>query len=257
MDVGPTAPFTLRPTAPNGEAVLLLHGFTGSPWEVRPLGEALHARGYHVHAPLLPGHGVDPNGMVGVTDAAWLSAARESLRSLESHGPVFLAGLSMGALLSLVLAAEAPERVKALVLMAPVWRFKQLSGRALRRLRRLPLPLLYSQWKSKEASDIENEDAHRENPLMRKFPLARLLDLFRLQDLAREAAPRVRHPALVVAARQDHVIDLPGVHELVATLPHARLLVLERGFHILPRDNDRALLATEVVAFLDGLGGSH
>jgi carboxylesterase len=251
MDASPTAPFTLSPEAANGAAVLLLHGFTGSPWEVRPLGEALAARGYHVHAPLLPGHGTDPEGMLGVTDQQWLEASREALRGLSGHRTVFLAGLSMGALLSLVLAHEQPTAVRALALMAPVWRLKPLNGRLLRRLRNLPVPFLFDQWTTKERSDIEREEVHAQNPLLKRYPLARLRDLFRVQDLARAAAPSVRQPALVVAARQDHVVDFPGVHELVRALPDARLLVLERGFHILPRDHDRALLATEVTAFFD------
>lgn len=253
MDASPTAPFTLRPPVENGASVLLLHGFSGSPWEVRPLGEALAARGYRVHAPLLPGHGTDPLAMVGISEAQWQQATRAALEELPRGGPVFLAGLSMGALLSLLLAREEPERVKALVLMAPVWRLRPLSGRILRRLRNLPVPLVWDHWTTKERSDLESEEAHRENPLLKKYPVARLRDLFRLQDLARAAAPLVRQPALVVAARQDHVVDFKGVQELVQALPSARLLVLERGFHILPRDHDRALLATEVAGFLDAL----
>jgi carboxylesterase len=251
MDASPTAPFTLRPKASNGAAVLMLHGFTGSPWEVRPLGEALFARGYHVHAPLLPGHGTDPQGMVGVSERQWLEAAREGLRALPEGHTVFLAGLSMGALLSLVLAREEPEAVKALVLMAPVWRLKPWNGRLLRALRKVPVPFVFDQWTSKERSDIEREEAHQENPILKRYPLARLLDLFRVQDLARAAAPMVRQPALVVAARQDHVVDFPGVQQLVRALPNGQLLVLERGFHILPRDHDRALLVSEASQFFD------
>lgn len=252
MDASPTAPFTLRPKTANGATVLLFHGFTGSPWEVRPLGDALVARGYQVHAPLFPGHGLDPQGMVGVSEKQWLEAAREALRGVKGSGPVFLAGLSMGALVSLVLAHEEPDAVKGLVLMAPALKLKPLNGRLLRRIRNLPVPFVFEHWTTKERSDIENEEAHAENPILKKYPVARLKDVFRLQDLARAAAPSVRQQALVVAARQDHVVELASVQELARMMPSAKLLVLERGFHILPRDHDRALLATEVAAFLDG-----
>jgi carboxylesterase len=56
-------------------AVLVLHGLTGSPWEVRPLGEALAARGFHVEAPLLPGHAGAPEALGFVTWRYYLSRA--------------------------------------------------------------------------------------------------------------------------------------------------------------------------------------
>ena len=69
VDASSTAPFRLEPGNQHHAraAVLLLHGFTGSPWEVRPLGESLAARGFHVLAPQLPGHGTTPEAMLYVT----------------------------------------------------------------------------------------------------------------------------------------------------------------------------------------------
>lgn len=43
--------------------VLLLHGYTGSPPEMRQIGDDLHARGCTVSAPLLPGHGATPEAL--------------------------------------------------------------------------------------------------------------------------------------------------------------------------------------------------
>lgn len=251
MDADPTAPFTLVPELPNGAGVLLLHGFTGSPWEVRPLGDALWARGYRVHAPCLPGHGRVPEAMLHVSHRDWTQAAFAALDALPAGAPTFVAGLSMGALLAVLLAAARPDRVRAAVLMAPVWRLNPLGGRLLRASRRLPLPLLRRRWVTKKASDLEDAQASLENPLLPRYPVARLFDLFELQDAARAAAPRVSQPALVVAAAHDHVVDMAGVRELLAALPRGRLVLLQQGFHVLPRDKDRALLCDEVAAFLD------
>jgi pimeloyl-ACP methyl ester carboxylesterase len=87
--------------------------------------------------------------------------------------------------------------------------------------------------------------------VLARYPVGRLFDLFTLQDVAWSVVPLVKTPALVVAAVHDHVIALDGVRELHAALPGARLLELQRGFHILPRDTDRALLAAEVAEFLE------
>lgn len=254
MDEAKTASFTLGP--PRGEAtvaVLLLHGFTGSPWEVRPLGESLAARGFHVHAIRLPGHGLGPEAMAWVTWRDWERAAEQALEQLQGFAHVFVAGLSMGALLGMLLAARHPDRVSGLALMAPVWKLRPLDGRVLRRLRWLPIADWTGLWVSKTTTDIEDDAARADAPILPRYPLARLYDLFTIQDHARAVVAQVRCPALVAAAEQDHVVDFQSVERLVRALPQARLLTLRRGFHILPRDNDRALLADAVAGFFDGL----
>ncbi|MBS1149265.1 MAG: alpha/beta fold family hydrolase [Myxococcaceae bacterium] len=254
MDEAKTASFTLGP--PRGKevaAVLLIHGFTGSPWEVRPLGEALAARGFHVHAIRLPGHGVGPEAMAWVTWRDWERAAEQALKQLEAFPRVFVAGLSMGALLGMLLAARHPQRVSGLALMAPVWKLRPLDGRLLRRLRWLPIAEWTGLWVKKSTTDIEDVAARADAPILPRYPLARLYDLFTIQDHARQVVTQVHCPTLVAAAEQDHVVDFRSVQRLVSALPRARLLTLRRGFHILPRDNDRALLAHEVAGFFDGL----
>ena len=254
MDAAKTASFTLGP--PSAEAVaavLLIHGFTGSPWEVRPLGEALAARGFHARGIRLPGHGIGPEGMAWVTYRDWEDAADEALQTLSAFKHVFVAGLSMGALLGMVLAARYPERVKGLALMAPVWKLRQLDGRILRRLRWLPLAEWTGLWIKKTTTDLDDDAARADAPILSRYPLARLYDLFTIQDHARAAVPEVRCPALVAAAEQDHVVDFHSLETLASQLPHARLLRLRHGFHILPRDKDRAVLADAVSGFFDAL----
>src|SRR5438270_13533902 len=109
MDLEKTRPFELG-AAEAPDACLLIHGFTGSPWDMRPLGDALAARGYRVKGVRLPGHGGEPEAMAGVSARDWEEACETALDSLASTPRVFVAGLSMGALLALLLAARRPER---------------------------------------------------------------------------------------------------------------------------------------------------
>ena len=254
MDPEKTAPFTLE--GRGDAACLLLHGFTGSPWDVRPLGEALAARGLHVHAPRLPGHGTRPSAMAHVGRADWEAAAADALLGLSGFRHVFVGGLSMGALLAVLLAARRPERVAGLALMAPALRFKGPKFWALRRLRHTPVLELALPWVTKQSTDIEDAGALGEAPILRAFPSARLNDLFHLQDVADLALPQVRCPALVVVSRQDHVVDPDGGKVLARALkasPRVRLVSLQEGFHILPRDRAGAVLAEEVGGFFGRL----
>src|SRR5947207_15572 len=86
--------------------VLLIHGFTGSPPEVRPLGEYLAQQGLVVHGVRLPGHGTRPEDLLAVTWQDWAAHVREALDALHAEcETVFVGGLSMGGLLTLYLGA--------------------------------------------------------------------------------------------------------------------------------------------------------
>jgi len=102
--------------------VLLVHGFTGSPAEMRLLGKHLWRQGYTVRAPLLPGHRTTVSEMNRCRWQDWAVAADNALQDLRKRcDTVFVAGLSMGSLLTLYLAAQHSD-LPGIVLYAPaVW----------------------------------------------------------------------------------------------------------------------------------------
>lgn len=111
------APFTLGPE----EAVtacLLIHGFGGTPAEMRGLGVALAAQGIRVHGVRLAGHCEGEEVFARATRKQWLASAEEGLAQLERYQHVFIAGLSMGGVLSLLLASYHSERVAGIVAMS-------------------------------------------------------------------------------------------------------------------------------------------
>ncbi|MBF5041702.1 alpha/beta fold hydrolase [Aggregicoccus sp. 17bor-14] len=254
MDLEKTAPFEL---GAGKDACLLVHGFTGSPWDLRPLGEALAGRGLRVRCPRLPGHGTTPRAMSSVGARDWEAAVEGALAELSERstgGRVFVGGLSMGALLAVLLAARHPERVGALALVAPALRFRGPTMYALKRLGRYPLLEWLRPWIEKNGTDIESPEVLAEAPILKAFPSARLNDMWALQDAAWAALPRVRCPVLVAVAAQDHVVDPGGGKLLVQRLtqaPSVRFIHIQDGFHIIPRDRGGPLLAEEVGAFFD------
>ena len=62
----------------NDTGVLLIHGFTGTCGQMRPLGEALRGAGYTVMAPLLPGHGTSLEDMSRTSGGDWLHCVRDA-----------------------------------------------------------------------------------------------------------------------------------------------------------------------------------
>ena len=113
-------PRDIRPARPRG-AVLLVHGFNGSPNNFNDLPDRLAAAGWRVRAMLLPGHGTTPYAFEQTTPDDLRAAVTATLRELRrEHDAVALLGHSMGGALAVLAAAEEPP--DALLLVAPFFR---------------------------------------------------------------------------------------------------------------------------------------
>ena len=103
---------------------VLVHGFTATPDEVRPLGDALAAAGFPCHAVCLPGHATTVADLALVRHQQWLATVERAVRTMAADVPhVALAGVSLGALLALAIAAAGVPPVHALVLLGTPLRF--------------------------------------------------------------------------------------------------------------------------------------
>lgn len=93
----------------NSMRCLILHGLAGSPFEVRPVADALEAAGHVAVCPVLPGHAASEAEYLASSYAEWLDCVRAAYLDLCADGPVLLIGYSLGGLLALDMAAEAAQ----------------------------------------------------------------------------------------------------------------------------------------------------
>src|SRR5256885_14246546 len=77
--------FALAGSRPLG--CLLIHGFTATPDEMRPLGEALAARGFPVRAVRLAGHGTEVADLAGTRWTDWFASVAEGPQRPPRHVP--------------------------------------------------------------------------------------------------------------------------------------------------------------------------
>ena len=92
--------------------VLLAHGITGAPSEMKPLIRKLTGAGFTVACPQLAGHCSTLKELKQTRWTDWYGTLETSLRMLRAQcSQVFVAGLSTGALLVLKLAADHPDAV--------------------------------------------------------------------------------------------------------------------------------------------------
>ncbi|GFM55996.1 lipoprotein [Pseudomonas cichorii] len=116
------APFEIRPAAPSGKALLLLHGLGDSPWSFVDVAQDFADQGYVVRVALLPGHGTRPEDLIDIHLEQWQQLVQEQVALLRQEFPeVYLGGFSTGANLALAYAMKDPG-INGLVLFSPALR---------------------------------------------------------------------------------------------------------------------------------------
>ena len=229
--------------------VVLVHGFTGTPFEMRFLGEELARAGFHVHGALLPGHGTRVGDLDATTWHDWADAVEDAFDALAlACRRVAVVGQSLGGLLALHLASRRPEVAGVAALATPLW-LEGLSARVARwaasgALRHIPaIPKLYG-------SDCRDRTTRRRNPAYRAIPTRALAQLAEYMRVTGEALDRVTAPVLVVHGAHDHTAPL-GCAARIAERTHAvRVRILERSYHLIAADVERDIVAAEVREFL-------
>lgn len=239
-------------------AVLLVHGFTGSPHEMRPLLGPLAERGYSVLGVRLPGHGFPP-GPEPIVREAWeetVDQALDGLRSRFQRERIAICGLSMGALLALGAARRRPDDVGALVLLSPALELSPAASRLLAVARWLA-PLTGYRI-PKGVSDIRDATARQLHPGCDPFPVSAFADFDRLRRSTPALVSGVRQPALIIHAEQDRTCRLAGAERLRREIGSAQveMHVLRESGHVLTVDAERERVVALVVEFLDRTIGS-
>jgi carboxylesterase len=233
---------------------LLVHGFTGTPGEMRPLGDALAARGFPVLGVRLAGHGTDPYDLAQTRWRDWYRSVEDGAARLLGTSPrLAVAGMSMGSLLALHLAVSRPDAVTALVLCGtalrltdPRARWLELAGWA---------PWITRRWMLSKTGGRDIAD-----PVMRAssssyvaMPLASVIELVRLQRVVRGELSRVVQPALLLHGRHDHSVPVSQLDELRNGLGSTQIEthVLEQSWHVITTDVERAEVGRMAADFLD------
>lgn len=189
-------PFLLQPQKVNGCGVLLVHGFTATPREMRDLGERLCDQGFTVFAVRLPGHGTTSEDLSRQLAEDWLGTVDRGYCLLQELGlKVSGVGLSTGALLLLKLSLE--RRFERLVLLSPFLRLRHILA---------PLAGLLSHFIPYQERVISEAD----QPFYyRRRPLKGVAQINRLRHQLKGQLQAIKVPVLVLSASGDLTV-LPG-----------------------------------------------
>lgn len=236
--------------AGTGPLVILFHGFTGSPYDLKPLALSLAKQGCEVSVPRLLGHGTKSADLKSINSDDWVQQAKNELTSIAPNRPIILGGLSMGALLAILIGTKS--NVKALILLSPALHLTLGTELAVAGAKLGILPTDQSFPKLGGRSDIADPVAQKKCPSYPDMPLFGLMQLAELSIAARAALREVRCPIFAAFGKIDGAIDVNASHQAVLACTRGPLKskVYDRSKHVITLDYDRDQLASDVWQFL-------
>lgn len=198
----------LRIPAGADAAVLLVHGFSATPWEMRPLADELTRRGLACLAVRLPGHGTSPEDLATRRWEEWAAAVDAGYERLARHfSRIYAAGLSTGSLLTLILASR--RELSGVVLLSPYLRLRHNLAPLAGWLRYL------HPYQKRTLSDAAALHYYTRRPLAGVHQINRLLHWLKPQ------LESIRTPVLALHGEGDKVIDIDSGRQLVERLGSA------------------------------------
>jgi len=239
-----------------GVSALLIHGLTGTPFEMRYLGEQLAARGVRVRGVKLAGHAGTPEELGAASYDNWYESVVKGLEELRQYSePIVVVGLSMGAVQAARLTADQGESIAGVTLLAPAFFLTASTMAALRGLRGLLGSYVNNIYLyNPGGSDIHDSAAKSIHPTCHLIPLSAPLKLLDLSALVKPMLPRITQPALVIHARRDHTCPMrKNVDYVMKHLGSAekRAIELDDSFHVITVDGEKERVVSEVAEFVE------
>ena len=250
--------------------VLLIHGLTGTPMEMRLLGKGLNRAGFSVHGMQLAGHCGDVDDLLATGWRDWYASVEKAADDmLTKVDHLFVGGLSMGALLALKLAADRPQRIAGVGVYGATFRY---DGWSIPRLARLSfmLPFLKALGIGRGRSFMEQPPyGIRDERLRAQIsaamlggdsaaaglpgnPWYSLAEMYRLAAIVRRQLPQVIAPCLVAHASDDNVASVKNAALVTREVSApTELLLLDDSYHMITIDKQRRTLIEHSAAFFD------
>lgn len=224
---------------------LLIHGFTGAPYEVEPLADYFrHHTNWIVSSPILPGHG-EQDSLRGITFQQWINTAEAHLQHLlDQCDTVYLIGFSMGGVLAGYLATK--YQVDKLVLLSaaihyihPIQMLKDIGGMVTDlcrgRLRRNELFIRYS---------------HK----VKRTPFVASLEFRKLVQHLKPSFENVLTPTIILQGKLDGMVPYKTadrIYELIRS-NEKQIRLMENSKHLICHGEDRDEVIDAVYHFLIG-----
>jgi carboxylesterase len=259
---------------PGGRAaVLLIHGLTGTPTEMRFVGKALAQAGFTVYGMQLAGHCGTEADLLCTGQADWWASVEAAFHRLRrDHDTVFAAGLSMGAVLALKLAHAYPDAVRGVALYSTTleydgWSIPRLAfllplflhtplGARYRFVENFPYGIKDTRLRNRVVASMMSGDSAEAGTL--GMTGSSLREMLALVAEVKRLMPAIRTPALVLHASDDDVTSAANADYVERRLggPVHKVL-LPDCYHMITVDRQRHEVARQTIGFFAELSGER
>jgi len=270
---GPSAGSGFSLKGAGNASVILIHGLTGTPNEMRSLALFLNRKGYSVACPRLAYHGECLRVLRRARWQDFYDSVRGVMKNGEladTDGPIFAAGLSMGALLALLLADEFKDRIRAVSCLAPTLFYDGWNtplSKYLVPLARIPLSR-YFYFKEEPPYGIKNEvireRVHRYFKDARLddtdgvaqygypyFPVALLYQLQLLVKFLTKRLPGMKFPVQLIQAKDDDMTSVKNskfIYDRIGSEVKEMILLYD-SYHVITADHERDVVSEKMENF--------
>ncbi len=227
----------------------MVHGLTASPAEMRPLAEFLSQQDnfdFDIIGIRLPGHGTSVEDLRKKSWKEWVASVENAYNTLKSqYDSIVLCGLSLGALLTAYVAAMHPEKVCALVLLAPPYKLKTKA---------LALTGILRFFKPYFPKSTDVEEYYRQHNLWSytKYPTNALYQLHLTIKALKKKIKEIQTPTMIALGKKDDLVALETItllkKELTTT---SEVLILNHSGHILTVEPDKDILFAKTREFIE------
>jgi len=241
-------PFNFSGT--NGKAVLLIHGWSSTPYEIRRLGTYLNANGYSVSAPMLKGHGTVPKDLENVKWQDWLNDVEAEYKKLKlQYGKVYVGGTSIGSSLAVLLAAKNPD-IAGLILMATPYKIKLeklmvIFGNSVKFFR--PYNKKFYPPTFGLSTSITRLISYQ------TYPVKSALETFDLIKNSRAELGNVHQPCFIIQSASDHIVSRNSLEKIYKYInsPIKEKKYIKRAYHTFISDIKNSHVFEDIFNFLE------
>jgi carboxylesterase len=248
--------------------VLLIHGLTGTPVEMKYIGKGLHKAGYTVYGVQLPGHCGTEEDLAATGWKDWYGGVERAIEALSTKvDKLFVGGLSMGAVMSLYAASQQPQRISGLLLYGPTiwydgWSIPWYSmlwkplintpiGRNYRFMERHPYGIKDERLRKRVVQNMLSGNSADAG--LAGMPAFSVREMWGLVDEVKRRLPSIRTPTLVMHSKEDDICSVRNAHYIRKRIGGSvDLRLLDDCYHMITVDQQRDVVLAGSIDFLQG-----
>ncbi len=259
-------PLAFHQQGSNGFGVLLIHGLTGAPAEMRLVARQLVRRGYSVYAPLLAGHGRDAATLRRTRWQDWLESVVCAADDFRGHvDAVFTAGICAGGKLGLMASEERPDLIRATALYSPCfhydgWNIPRHYAAMARQIGWLSKIPFVDRMNFRETASMGIKDERirkmvagmTSEGMLESFPGRGLMEMEKLGRALKDQLSNVRTPTLIIHSQEDDVSSPRHASYIADHLAGERQLYwLDDSYHMIHVDRQHRRVADVTADFFE------